>query len=78
MTPTRPTRTRLLIRCTGRRVNPRTIQPVGRVCGRVFTSPRAYRSRANWIELARAAGWRVSPIQPDKTVTAGCPRCSQP
>lgn len=65
----------LEIRCTGQRVNMRNLQPIGRVCGELFTSQRAYRSRANWIERARAVGWRVSPLQPDKTVNAMCPKC---
>ena len=67
----------LVIRCTGRAVNPRTNQPIGRVCGKVYRSARAYRTRADWIERARAAGWRVSPLQADKTVTACCPTCSR-
>lgn len=69
------TRKPLVIRCTGRLVDPRTFRPVGRVCGRVFKSATAYRSRANWIERARAAGWRVSPLASDNTVTACCPTC---
>lgn len=73
--PTRRTRIKLEIRCTGRAINPLNNQPRGRVCGIVFQSPRAYRSRAAWIELARAAGWRVSPLARDKTVTAICPPC---
>ena len=69
-------RTKLLIRCTGRWVNRRTNKPYGRVCGNVFTSSGAYRSRADWIERARAAGWRVSPLQRDNTVIANCPVCT--
>lgn len=71
-------RRQLLIRCTGRAVNPRNNQPVGRVCGRLFASAKAYRSRADWIERARSVGWRVSPLQPDNTVIACCPRCKGP
>jgi acetaldehyde dehydrogenase (acetylating) len=69
------TRAKLEIRCSGRAVNPLNNQPRGRVCGIVFESPRAYRSRAAWMELARTAGWRVSDLHPDKTVTAICPPC---
>jgi hypothetical protein len=69
-------RTHLEIRCTGRKINPRNNQPYGRTCGTVFTSARTYRSRQNWIERARAAGWRVSPLRTDKTVNACCPACS--
>lgn len=74
----RPTRVRnpLVIRCTGQAVNPLTNQPVGRVCGAVFTSARAYRSRKDWIERARAAGWRVSALTAEKTVNACCPKCT--
>lgn len=75
MTATR-VRRRLEIRCTGRAVNPRTNKHVGRVCGTVFVSARPYRSRADWIQRARAVGWRVSPLRPDNTVNACCPRCS--
>lgn len=68
-------RVTLLIRCSGRKVNPFSFRPEGRECGRRFRSAKAYSSRANWIERARAAGWRVSPLRPDKTVIANCPRC---
>jgi hypothetical protein len=71
-------RKKLLIRCTGRRVNPLNNKPYGRVCGKEFTSARGYRSRADWIERARAAGWRVSPLQRDNTVIANCPSCTGP
>jgi hypothetical protein len=67
---------RLEIRCAGRQINPLNNQPYGRICGLTFTSSGMYRSRRNWIERARAAGWRVSPLQADKTVTACCPACS--
>jgi hypothetical protein len=70
-----PARTRLEIRCTGRRVSKVSNKPVGRTCGTVFTSSARYRSRANWIERARAAGWRISPLRPDNTVLAYCPNC---
>lgn len=70
-----PRRTALEIRCTGRKVNRFSNKPYGRTCGRVFTSKAAYRSRATWIERARAAGWRISPLLPDRTVTAFCPTC---
>lgn len=70
-----PARTRLEIRCTGRRINPLNNQPIGRTCNLLFVSARAYRSRADWIERARAAGWRVSPLHADKTITACCPHC---
>ncbi len=78
MTTTRnnPKRAQLVIRCSGRKYNPLTNAPVGRVCGRTFRSARAYRSRTDWIERARAAGWRVSPLTRDKTVNACCPTCS--
>jgi hypothetical protein len=65
----------LEIRCTGRRFNPLTNQLVGRECGQVFASAGTYLSRANWIERARAAGWRVSPLKTDNTVNACCPTC---
>lgn len=70
------TRSRLEIRCTGRKVNQRSNRPYGRTCNQVFVSAGAYRSRKDWIERARAAGWRVSPLKPDKTVNACCPACS--
>lgn len=70
------TRRRLEIRCTGRKINPLNNRPYGRTCNRVFTAAGPYRTRASWIEQARAAGWRVSPLQPDKTVNACCPACS--
>lgn len=73
-TPKKRQRRQLEIRCTGRAVNPYNNQPVGRPCGVLFQSG-AYRSRKNWIERARAAGWRVSPLQPDNTVNAYCPKC---
>jgi hypothetical protein len=69
-------RTRLEIRCTGRKVNPLTNRPYGRICNKVFASDRPYRSRNDWLERARAAGWRVSPPRADKTVNACCPDCS--
>jgi hypothetical protein len=68
-------RARLLIRCTGRKVSRISLKPRGRECGRVFVSAAAYRSRADWIERARAAGWSVSPLSLDKTVIANCPYC---
>lgn len=74
-TDTHRNRNPLLIRCSGRKVNPLNNKPVGAQCGRLFTSSKAYRSRADWIERARAAGWRVSPPQTDRTVIACCPRC---
>lgn len=67
----------LLIRCSSRRINPYKFQAEGRECGRRFASAKAYRSRADWIERARAAGWRVSPLAADKTVTATCPAHSR-
>ena len=70
------TRSRLEIRCAGRKVRKSNNQPYGRTCNRVFASTGAYRSRANWIEQARVAGWRVSPLRADKTVNACCPTCS--
>lgn len=71
-----PVRNPLLIRCSGRHVNPLSFKAVGRECGRQFRSAKAYRSRADWIERARSAGWRVSPLQqPGNTVIANCPRC---
>jgi len=76
MTTARPRkRTTLLIRCTGRTVHRVTLKPRGPTCGTVFTSERPYKSRADWIERARAAGWRVSPLQADNTVIACCPSC---
>ena len=74
--PARRPRIQLVIRCTGRKVNPLTFRAEGRVCGRRFTSAGKYRSRADWIERARAAGWRVSPLHRDKTVIACCPPCN--
>jgi len=71
-------RNQLVIRCTGQAVNPLNNQPIGKVCNKVFTSTRAYRSRQDWIERARAAGWRVSQVNPDRTVKASCPTCSRP
>lgn len=71
-------RNQLEIRCTGQAVNPLNNQPVGKVCNTVFASARAYRSRKDWIERARAAGWRVSQPKPDRTVDACCPTCSRP
>jgi hypothetical protein len=68
-------RTHLEIRCTGRKFNPSKNCLYGRACNRVFTSARPYRSRKDWIERARSAGWRISPPHPDKTVTACCPAC---
>jgi hypothetical protein len=70
------TRGRLEIRCTGRKINPLSNRPYGRTCNLVFASSGPYRSRRHWIEQARAAGWRISPPQADKTVTACCPACS--
>jgi hypothetical protein len=70
------TSTRLHIRCTGRKINPLSNQPYGRTCGRVFTSTRPYHSRADWLERARAAGWRLSPLTSDRSVTACCPPCA--
>lgn len=71
----KPAPKQLLIRCSGRAVNPLNNQPTGRECGRRFSS-KAYRSRKDWIERARACGWRVSPPRPDGTVNAMCPTCS--
>jgi hypothetical protein len=68
-------RCRLTIRCTGQRVRRGNLQPYGRVCGTEFTTTVPYRSRAAWIELARTAGWKVSPLTPGNTVTACCPAC---
>jgi len=68
-------RSRLTIRCTGQRVRRGSLKPFGRVCGAQFTTTVAYRSRAGWIELARTAGWRISPFSPGNTVTACCPAC---
>lgn len=70
-------RNNIVIRCSGRAVNPLNNKPRGRECGQVFQSARTYRSRADWIERARAVGWRVSPLQPDKTVIANCPPCTR-
>ncbi len=69
------TRARLEIRCTGRKIRRTTNLPYGRTCDLLFTSTTPYRSRKDWIERARAAGWRVSPLLPDKTVHACCPAC---
>lgn len=68
-------RSRLTILCTGQRVRRGSLKPFGRVCGTEFITNAPYRSRAGWIELARTAGWRVSPLRPDNTVTACCPAC---
>ncbi|MER5608293.1 hypothetical protein AB0F93_03550 [Micromonospora tulbaghiae] len=70
----KPTRRGLEIRCSGRSVDLYSFRAVGRPCGRLFTAG-TYRSRADWIERARAAGWKVSPLHPDKTVNAHCPKC---
>jgi hypothetical protein len=70
------TQTHLEILCTGRTINPRSNRPYGRTCGLLFTSTRPYRSATDWIERARVAGWRVSPLQPDHTVNAYCPACT--
>lgn len=67
---------RLVITCTARAVNPLSNKPRGPACGTVFESAGPYRSRANWIEQARAAGWRISPLAKDNTVTAACPDCT--
>lgn len=67
---------RLVIVCTARAVNPISNQPRGRPCSAVFESAKPYTSRANWIERARAAGWRVSPLAKDGTVNAACPDCT--
>lgn len=71
-------RTRLVIRCTGRPVARVSLKPVGRECGTLFTTTAPYRSRAGWIEMARAAGWKVSPLSAANTVTATCPACGAP
>ena len=68
-------RSRLTILCTGQRVRRGSLKPYGRVCGAEFTTTVPYRSRAAWIELARTAGWRVSPLTRTGTVTACCPAC---
>ncbi len=76
MPTTRKPRVQLVIRCGSRPLDRLTLKPRGRVCGKLFTSTRAYRSRADWIERARSVGWRISPLKPDKTVDACCPKCS--
>lgn len=73
--PHQPTE-RLEIRCAGRAFNHSNNKPVGRVCARLFTSTVTYTTRTTWIDLARVAGWKVSLLQPDRTVTAMCPRCA--
>lgn len=70
------TTARLEIRCTGRHINRLTNRPYGRTCNRLFVSTGEYRTSADWIERARAAGWRISPLQADNTVNACCPTCS--
>lgn len=67
----------LVIRCSGRLVNPLNNQPTGRECGRRFESAGAHRGEpSDWIERARVSGWRVSPQRTDDTVNAMCPTCS--
>jgi len=74
VTATKVKRRQLVIRCTGRTVNPISLKPQGRVCGKTYRGP-VYRSKADWILRARAAGWRVSPLTRDG-VNAMCPTCS--
>ena len=67
--------TQLEIRCGGRSVNHFTFKAVGPVCGTLFQSAAPYSTPTDWIDRARVAGWRVSLLQPDNTVTAHCPAC---
>jgi hypothetical protein len=69
----------LLIRCSGQRVRRQSLKPYGRVCGAEFVTTVAYRSRTAWVELARTAGWKVSPLNSTtNSVIACCPACSAP
>lgn len=80
--PTRPdrvsgddhTRTQLVIQCSGQAINPLSLKPEGPRC-RVIYDGKTYRSRTDWIQRARAAGWRVSTPATDGTVNAMCPKC---
>lgn len=65
----------LVIRCSGQRINRYAFRAVGPICGELFVSAAPYRTVVDWIERARVAGWRVSPLQPDHTVNAYCPSC---